>query len=210
MASFLRALGKPDRQRQPRGRAGSAPRPWPGPFPLVRRAVDGTPDRKHSRMEKHVKRALLVLLVLGFSAAALSGQQSPNAVPGFRAEGVYDLTDLDQIGLFNGGDYGPFRLVVIRGGVEHVSMRIYAQWLQFDATSGVDSVKLSAPVAELNNSLALVREVEIAEQGSNRIVFSLTCEPRDPGPLERILLELTRPGEMKVFPAGDRAKLATP
>lgn len=43
------------------------------------------------------------LLALAFAPFLLVAQQTPNASPGFRPEGVYDLQGIDQISLFNGG-----------------------------------------------------------------------------------------------------------
>ncbi len=43
--------------------------------------------------------AAVVSLVV---VTSLHGQQTPNAAPGFRAEGVYDFNGLDDVALFNG------------------------------------------------------------------------------------------------------------
>src|SRR5690606_16958855 len=45
-----------------------------------------------------------VLAVTAVMACApLLAQQTPNASPGFRVEGVYDMGDVDEVSLFNGG-----------------------------------------------------------------------------------------------------------
>ncbi len=46
--------------------------------------------------------SMVVFGALGPVAGPAGSQQTPNAIPGFRAEGVYDLTSIDQVSLFNG------------------------------------------------------------------------------------------------------------
>ena len=41
-------------------------------------------------------------VVWSLVVTSLHGQQTPNAAPGFRAEGVYDFNGLDDVALFNG------------------------------------------------------------------------------------------------------------
>ncbi|MEO8275759.1 MAG: hypothetical protein ABI639_06035 [Thermoanaerobaculia bacterium] len=108
------------------------------------------------------------------------------------------------------GSYGIYRLVVLSGGVEHVVDRIYAQWLRFDEVSRTQVVLESVAVPSLDNSLSLVRSLELVEPGSNRAVFKLTRAARDPAPAEHVYLELGLPGQFKLISSPAAMKSPSP
>ena len=60
-------------------------------------------------------RIVAIVLGLGLESAALA-QQTPNAAPAFRAEGVYDLGAIDQVSVFNGALSAQIQLAEIRSG----------------------------------------------------------------------------------------------
>lgn len=77
-----------------------------------------------------------------------------------------------------GKDEGFFRVVVVAGGVEHVSHRLYIQWLRSDAkTQGYDLIR-TVNVKELNLGHGFVLEVKTSFGDINSFKIDVTANSR--------------------------------
>jgi len=102
-----------------------------------------------------------------------------------------------------GGDWGgngSFRLVVIRGGFEHVHYWTYAQWIK-DPTSNDDDASLekSVEVRELSNSLSMgVGEARFVSGSTDSGIFEVDVFDNKSSKKSTARVRLGKPGEVSV------------
>ena len=74
-----------------------------------------------------------------------------------------------------GGDEGFFRVVVVAGGVEHVSHRLYIQWLRSDPKTQSYELIRTVNVTELNLGQGYLLEVKTSFGDINSFKISITA-----------------------------------
>jgi len=77
-----------------------------------------------------------------------------------------------------GKDEGFFRAVVTAGGVEHVSHRLFIQWLRSDAKTQGYALVRTVNVTELNLGLGYVLEVKTSLGDINAFKVDVTANSR--------------------------------
>lgn len=77
-----------------------------------------------------------------------------------------------------GKDEGFFRVVVVAGGVEHVSHRLYLQWLRIDAKTQSYDLLRTVNVKELNLGHGFVLEVKTSFGDINAFKIDVTANSR--------------------------------
>lgn len=123
-----------------------------------------------------IVRWAIALLCLGLTALPAAGQnqafesaeKTPAAVHSVSTGGFW----------MSGDDEGFFRTVVIAGGVEHVSHRLFIQWLKNDPATQSYKLVRTVNVRELNLSATYVLKVTTAFGDINRFKISVTANAR--------------------------------
>lgn len=77
-----------------------------------------------------------------------------------------------------GKDEGFFRAIVVAGGVEHVSHRLYLQWLRIDAKTQSYELVRTVNVKELNLGQGFVLEVKTTFGDINSFKIDVTANSR--------------------------------
>jgi len=137
---------------------------------------------------------LAILMALGPAGAARAQEPVPDAVATL-ASGIQSVV---SGGYWSSGDQeGFFRAVTVAGGVEHVSMALYLQWLGVDVDTNSSRLLATIPVAEVNSAFSGGRVFDIAmdkdaEFGTLHLVVSV--RPSAPGLLTRF--DLTASGDI--------------
>ncbi|MEK6222788.1 MAG: hypothetical protein N2D54_11135 [Chloroflexota bacterium] len=80
-----------------------------------------------------------------------------------------------------GEDEGFFRVVSAAGGVEHVSHRLYLQWLKNNATTQSYELVRTVYVKELNSDHGQVLEVKTSFGDENAFEINVTANSRGGG-----------------------------
>ncbi len=75
-----------------------------------------------------------------------------------------------------GKDEGFFRVVVIAGGVEHVSHRLYIQWLRSDAKTQSYELVRTVNVTELNMGQGYLLDVKTSFGDFNSFKINITAK----------------------------------
>jgi hypothetical protein len=102
-----------------------------------------------------------------------------------------------------GGDWGGngfFRLVVMRGGFEHVHYRAYAQWIK-DPTSNYDGPRLekSVEVRDLSDILSLgVGAARFVSGSTDSAMFEVDIYDNESSKKSTARVHLGKPGEVSV------------
>ena len=121
-------------------------------------------------------RLAIALLCLGCAALPAAGQnqafesaeKTPVAVHSVSTGGFW----------MSGNAEGFFRTVVIAGGVEHVSHRLFIQWLKNDPATQSYQLVRTSNVRELNLDAAYVLKVTTAFGDINRFKITVTANAR--------------------------------
>ena len=87
--------------------------------------------------------------------------------------------------VFSGGYWsdgkvdGHYRIVVVAGGFEHVSHRVFIQWIAIDQDSHDLKIVRSVPVAEISELSGVVTDVRPQFKLNSPLRFTVTLEGRD-------------------------------
>ena len=96
-----------------------------------------------------------------------------------------------------GKDEGFFRALVIAGGVEHVSHRLYLQWLRIDAKTRSYDLLRTVNVKELNLGQGYVLEVKTSFGDFNAFKVDVTANSRG-GQAKKIAITLKGDGKYAI------------
>jgi hypothetical protein len=140
--------------------------------------------------------SFVAMLLLGLSLATPSNAQNeafeaaeqvPAGIHSVMTSGFWTL----------GKDEGFFRVVVVAGGVEHVSHRLYIQWLRSDAkTQGYDLIR-TVNVKELNLGHGFVLEVKTSSGEINSFKIDITANGRG-GKVKRFAITVKGDGKYAI------------
>jgi hypothetical protein len=128
---------------------------------------------------RHVLRftaSFLAVLLLSLSSAPSIAQNEPFETVEQVPPSVHHVA---SGGFWTAGkDEGFFRSVVIAGGVEHVSHRLFIQWLRSDAKTQRYTVVRTVNVTELNLGHGHVLEVQTSFGDINAFKVDVTANSR--------------------------------
>ena len=119
---------------------------------------------------------LVMLLLLSLSSARPMAQNEPFEIAEQLAPGIHHVA---SGGFWTAGkDEGFFRVIVIAGGVEHVSHRLFIQWLKTDAKTQRYEALRTVNVTELNLGHGHALEVHSSFGEINAFKVAVTANSR--------------------------------
>ena len=128
---------------------------------------------------RHVLRftaSLLAVILLSLSSAPSIAQKEPFETAEQVPPSIHHVA---SGGFWTAGkDEGFFRAVVTAGGVEHVSHRLFIQWLSSDAKTQRYTVVRTVNVTELNLEHGHVLEVQTSFGNINAFKVDVTANSR--------------------------------
>ena len=142
--------------------------------------------------------SFVAMLLLGLSLATPSNAQNeafeaaeqvPAGINSVMKDGFWTL----------GKDEGFFRVVVVAGGVEHVSHRLYIQWIRVNSkTQGYELIR-TVNVKELNLGHGFVLEVKTSFGDINSFKIDITANSRG-GKAKRFAITAKGDGKYTIQP----------
>lgn len=141
--------------------------------------------------------ATAIFLIFGCVGAVHAQDAIPDSVTGLAT----NIQSVVSGGYWsNGNEEGFFRAVVAAGGVEHVGMKLYLQWMGVEVDSNTIVPLVTVPVAEVNTAYSGERifDIEIdrnAELGTLHLVITASQSM----PQLQTRFDLTAGGEPGVY-----------
>ena len=124
-----------------------------------------------------LRRAALTLAMICALTLPALAQDSPEADAKATPSGVHQV--------FSGGYWsdgkldGHYRIVVVTAGFEHISHRVFIQWVAIDQDNHNLKILRTVPVSEISELSGVVTDVRPQFKPNNPLRFTVTLEGRD-------------------------------
>lgn len=138
-----------------------------------------------------------ILLIFGFAGAGRAQDVIPDSVTGLPAE----VQSVVSGGYWSNSDKeGFFRAVVVAGGIEHVGVKLYLQWLGVDLDRNTVEPLATVPVSEVNASTSGERTFDIKmDRNAEFGTFHLVVTVSQSKPQRQTRFDLTANGKLGTY-----------
>ena len=124
-----------------------------------------------------LRRAALIVAMIGMLTSPAWTEDSP--------EGDAKATPPGVSRVFSGGfwsdgkDEGHYRIVVVSDGFEHVSHRVFIQWIAIDQVNHELKIKRTIPIEEISELSGVVSDIRPQFKPGEPLRFTVTLTGRD-------------------------------
>ena len=124
-----------------------------------------------------MRRAFLTVATFCMLWSPALAEDSPEADAKATPPGIHQV--------FSGGFWtdgkvdGHYRIVIVAGGFEHVSHRLFIQWIAIDPEEHDLKLVRTVPVAEVSDLSGVVSDIKLQFNTKGLLTFTFTLEGRD-------------------------------
>ncbi len=142
-----------------------------------------------------MRRVALILVTVYALVLPARAEDSPEADAKAVPPGIHQV--------FSGGywmhgkDDGHYRIVVVQSGFEHISYRLFIQWIVIDQDNHDLKIVRTVPVVEINDLSGVISELKPQFKLNNPPRFNVTIEGRD-GKKRRYAITATPDGRYTI------------